>query len=590
MTPIAIDPVTRVGGQLRVEVELDGGAVSHAWVSSTMLRGFESLLVGRDPRDAWLMAQRICGTCTGVHALASVRAVERALVISVPKNARLIRNILGGTMLVRDHVMAFYQKALPDWVDVQSASTADPVATARLAADTSPWPANSSAYFTDVRTRIDALLRSGQPGPFGGDWWGHPAYRLSPEQNLLLVAHMLEALEWQRGFLRIEALLGGKDPHPQTYLVGGMSVAPPWGGPAAAKNRQHPQVPDRNAPMALSTEGLDLMSSIIGTAKTFVDQVLTPDVMLLARAYPEDLTRGGGVSSYLSFGEFPQDEAKSAQLFFPNGRLMEGKLEASQPAEEGDVAESLKHAWYAEPDGADGLVRPVSATLEPTYTGSVPLTALDGAGKYSWTKAARYDGLPIEAGPLARALVGVANGQNEITLALSTVVNELGVGVDGLRSTLGRHLSRAVEAEVVSRSLDSWIWELRSNLATGDVAVATNELWDPATWPSEAEGWSLGEGPRGAVAHWVAIKDGRIARYQVVDGSTWNTSPRDGLSLPGPLEKALEGIPVEDQARPIEVMRVIHSFAPCAACAAHVCGPAAAAGPGVHVHSREAVR
>ncbi len=248
MTRIGIDPVTRVNGQLRVDVEAVGGYVGSAWLSAGSFRGIEAVLVGRDPRDAWLMAQRVCGTCTGVHALASVRAVEQGLGIQIPPNARLIRNIMAGSMMVRDHVMTFYQRSIADWMDVSVAATADPVVTSRLAASQSLWTNSTSTWFKDVRDRITGLLASQQRSPFGGGWAGHPAYRLSPEQSLLLAAHMLEALDWQAQFLRLEALLGGKDPHPQTYLVGGMAVAPPWGGPAASQLRQHPQVPDRNAP------------------------------------------------------------------------------------------------------------------------------------------------------------------------------------------------------------------------------------------------------------------------------------------------------------------------------------------------------
>lgn len=590
MSPIAIDPVTRAGGQLRVELEVSGGAVDHAVVSATMFRGFEHLLVGRDPRDAWQMAQRICGTCTGVHALASVRAVENALGIQVPRNARILRNILGGTMLVRDHVMTFYQRALPDWVDLRSAATADPFATATLAKATSAWPFATPDHFRTVRERLAAMIGSNQPGPFGGDWWGHPAYLLSPEQNLLLAAHMLDALDWQREFLRIEALLGGKDPHPQTYLVGGMSLAPPWGGPAASRNRQHPQVPDRDAPTPLSSEGLDLVEGLVANARIFVDQVLAPDARLLVDAYPEYLELGRGVTSYLAFGEFPLSDAKSPTLFLPNGRLMEGRLEAPQPAEEEGVAESALHAWFAFADGDDKLRRPIDGLPQPSYTAAVPLESLDPAGKYSWVKGARYDGLPMEAGPAARMMVGVADGQNQVTLALGTLLNDMGTGLEALQGTVGRHLARAVEAGVVAGELDVWIKELRENLATGDVSVANVELWDPTTWPAEALGVSLGEGPRGAVGHWLTIRDGRIASYQVVDGSTWNAAPRDNLALAGPVEKALAGVPIADQARPVEAMRVIHSFAPCAACAAHVCGPDASTVPQVRVHHRETVR
>jgi hydrogenase large subunit len=590
VTRITIDPISRIGGQLRIEAEITGGRVAEAWASATMFRGLETVLPGRDPRDAWLLAQRICGTCTGVHAAASVRAVEQALGIQIPTNARLIRNILAGTLFVRDHVMTLYQRSLPDWVDTGAIAAADPVATARLAAAASPWPNSGSEYFRDVRDRLSAVIASQQPGPFAPAWPGHPAYRLSPEQSLLLMAHMLEALGWQADFMRIATLLSGKEAHPQTFLVGGMALAPPWGGPAASKTRQHPQVPDRNAPVALSEEGIDLMRGLVADARVFVDQVFVPDTTLLLAAYPEWSRIGAGPGSYLANGEFPLDDGKDSTLLLPGGRLMDGNLERAEPVSEASVGESVIHAWYAYDNGDDALRRPFEGQTVPTYTGEVPLAQLSDGAKYTWVKGARYDGRVMETGALARVLVAAANGQSEVRSALGRLITGTGVAPDGFTGTLGRSMARAVEAEVVGRKLDAWLWELKSSLATGDVAVANIERWDPASWPSEVEGWSLGEGPRGAVGHWLRIKNAVIDHYQVVDGSTWNTSPRDSLGLPGPLEAALVGVDVADPAQPIELLRVIHSFAPCAACAAHVFGPGSDGSTGVHAHVQERTR
>ena len=590
MGRLIIDPVTRVGGQLRIEADVSAGVVAKAWVSSTMFRGVEGVLLRRDPREAWLLAQRVCGTCTGVHALASVRAVERALDIQVPKNARLVRNVLAGTILVRDHAMVLYQRALPDWVDIAAAVKADPTATARLALAASAWPASGSDHFRKVRDRLAALVASDQPGPFGS-WTGHPAYRLSPEQSLLLMAHMLDALDWQRDFLRVEALLGGKDPHPQTYLVGGVALAPPWGGPAASKTRQHPQVPAKNAPVALSEEGLEMMQGLIAGARAFVEQVLVPDTTLLVGAYPEYAALGAGPGNYLAFGDYPQDEARTPVLFLPGGRLMNGNLEAAQPVTPDAVAESILHAWYAAGDGEDagGLQPAAQGTTVPAFDAAIPLTQLNGDGRYTWTKAPRYEGLAMETGPLARVLVGAANGQNEIRLALANLFEQTGLSLDTMASVTGRMAARAVEAQVIVRQMDGWVWELRQNLATGDVALASVELWDPVAWPDEAEGWSVGEGPRGAVGHWLRIKNALVDEYQIVDGSTWNASPRDKLGQRGPLETALERIPVADPAQPLEILRTVHSIAPCAACAAHVLGGGVAA-QRLNIHAREATR
>ena len=591
MARIAIDPVTRAGGHLRIEVDLAGGAVAEAWASATMFRDLETVLRGRDARDAWLLADRICGTCTGVHALASVRAVENALGIEIPTNARLLRNVLAATQLVRDHVLGFYMAQGPDWVDAKSALTADPVATSRLARATSPWPKSSSAYFTDVRDRLAAVIESEQPGMFANGAWGHPAYQLTPEQNLLLLAHLLETLDWQRSFMRIHALLGGKDPHPQTYLVGGMALAPPWGGPPPPVNRGHPRVPDHEAPIALSEAGIAMIDGLISDARTFVEQVFVPDVRLLAGAYPEWAALGVGTGGYLAWGDYPSRDGKSPALFLPRGRVSGGNFNQGLEADPANVAETVTNAWYAYAGGDEALRRPPEGETVPAWPGlPLPLETLEGAGKYTWVKAARYDGKPIETGPLARVIVGVANGQSEIRLGLDRLLLDSGLGMEAMPSVIGRMLSRALEAQVLIRRADSWLWELKSNLATGDVAVADISFWDPASWPSEAEGRSIGEGPRGAVGHWVRIRDGVIDRYQVVDGSTWNMSPRDAMGGRGPIEAALVGTPVADPTRPLEIQRVVHSFAPCAACAAHVFDPRAAGPLEIRVRAGEGTR
>jgi hydrogenase large subunit len=587
MSRLVIDPVTRVGGQLRVEAEVVSGAVAGALVSGTMLRGIETVLKGRDPRDVWLLAQRICGTCTGVHALASVRAVEKALGIEIPTNARLVRNIMAGTLLVRDHVTVFYQRALPDWVDVTAATKADPLRTSALAHATSAWPKAGTGYFGEVRDRLAALVASGQPGPFGG-WSGHPAYRLSPEQNLMLAAHMLDALDWQRKFLRIEALFGGKDPHAQSYLVGGLTLTPPWGGPAASRTRQHPQVPDRNSPIALSNEGLDLVTGLVGEAVAFIDGAYLPDIRLLAAAYPEYTGIGAGPGNFLAFGDYPEDATRDPVMFLPGGRLVAGNLEQSLPVDQARIAETVKHAWYAADAG--GLRPPAEGELVPEFTAQVPLTQLDERGPYSWVKAPRYDGIAMETGPLARMLVGAADGRTEIRVALGQMLEATGIRPDALASAMGRMIARAVEAQVVAKQLGTWVSDLRSNLAGGDLAVANVEFWDPVSWPDEADGWSLGEGPRGAVGHWMGIKNASVDRYQVIDGSTWNASPRDEIDLPGPLEVALAGVAVADAAQPIEMLRVIHSIAPCAACAAHAVAGRPGSSREIHIHAMEASR
>ena len=573
MARIVIDPVTRVGGHLRVELDVQSGVVSDAWSSGTMFRGMELTFRGRDPRDVWMLAERICGTCTGVHALASVRAVENALGITIPVNARLVRNLLAGTQLVRDHVMGFYQAQLPDWVDAKSAITADPATAARLAATQGQLGTETAASFAAVRDRLAAVIDSKQAGVLGTGWWGHPAYRLTPEQNLLLLAHFLRALDWQRDFMRIHALVGGKDPHPQTFLVGGMAVAPPWGGPSGRVGRDHPSVPDHNSPAPLSTDGLALIDTLLTGARDFIEQVFVPDVRLLLSAYPEWAKVGAGPGGYLSAGDYPDSSAKDPQFLFPTGRLAAGNLVLSQPVAQDLVAESVASAWYSYGSAGDGLVAAVTGETTPAWSGlPLPLKTLEGAKKYSWIKAARYDGLPTEVGPLARLLVAVANGRAELGSVLADQMSPVGLTLDTLPGIAGRILARSVEAQVVIRQAATWLADLRTNLGTGDVAVTDISYWDPGSWPKEAHGFSLGEGARGTVGHWVTIRDSVVADYQVVDASTWNASPRDAVNGHGPIESALAGVAIADPARPLEALRVVHSFSPCGACASHVFG------------------
>jgi Ni,Fe-hydrogenase I large subunit len=570
MARLVIDPVTRVGGHLRLEADVAGGQVQEAWSSGTMFRGIENVINGRDPRDAWNVAERICGTCTGVHALASVRAVERAFEVRIPKNARLIRNILAATLAVRDHAVTFYLSQLPDWVDVEAALKANPAATSRLARSVSDWPSRTE-HFAQVQDRMSAALASGAGGPWTNGYWGHPAYRLSPEQDLLLVAHALDALDWQRYQMKLHALFGGRDPHPQSYLVGGMSLVPDWGGPESPGT--HPPVPNRDAPNALSRDGLTLAHEIITTGNAFVDQVLMPDTLELARAYPEWASLGAGVGRYVSFGEYPEDDAEEPALYLPSGRVTAPDIAVVETMNPEAIVESVAHSWYTDSSGPLKLRHPVEGETLPEYAGpAIPFDSLEGADRYSWLKAARYDGLPAEVGPLARLLVAWGQGQKEAATALGTAMSTLSLRPEGLTSTLGRLVAKGVEAQMLAGHVSDWLDDLRENLETGDLAVADLRRWDPDSWPTPAEGWSLGEGPRGSVGHWTRIEDRQVRHYQVVDASTWNVSPRDATGTPGPMETALLGTPVIDPARPLEILRTIHSFDPCAACAVHALG------------------
>ncbi|HEX5827977.1 MAG TPA: nickel-dependent hydrogenase large subunit, partial [Candidatus Limnocylindrales bacterium] len=518
-----------------------------------------------------------------------VRAVERALKIRIPTNARLLRNLLASTGLVRDHVLTFYQAGLPDWVDAAQALKADPAATARLGRELSDWPTSTTEAMTAAQDRFAAAAATG-PGPYTSPWSGHPAYRLSPEESLLLLAHAVEALDWQRQLMRLHALLGGKDPHPQTYLVGGMALAPPWGGPSARANRGHPNLPDRNAPNPLSADGLDLLDATISTAAAFVQRVYVPDVRLLAGAYADWGRIGAGPGNYLSWGDLPESDDINPPQYLPAGRLMDGNLSRVVPVDQEGVGEAVIHAWYSDPVDDAALRLPATSAVTPAFDATIPLENLSAEGRYSWVKAARYQGFPMETGPLARVLLAAAEGRDGLVRPLEAMLSALNVRPDVLPSVLGRTIARAVEAEAVVKRADSWVWELKSNLATGDVSVADISSWDQGSWPDAAEGWSTGEGPRGAVAHWVGIDNRIVADYQVVDASTWNLASRDVLGTRGPVETALLDTPVADPTRPLEVLRVVHSFNPCPACAVHVFDPRAGGPLDVRVRAVEGSR
>lgn len=567
MTRIVVDPVTRIEGHLRIEVEVEDGRVRDAWSSGTMYRGLERILRGRDPRDAWLIAQRACGVCTTVHALASVRAVERALGIRIPRNARIIRNLIAASQFVQDHVVHFYHLHALDWVDLVAALRADPARTAALAETVSQTPLASRSYFADVRDRLQAVVDSGQLGLFANAWWGHPAYALPPEANLLAVAHYLEALEWQRSVVRIQALLGGKNPHPQSYCVGGMAIGL-----------------DPNSPTALTTRRLSEIRLLAEQAIDFVERVYLPDVLALAAAYRDWFALGRGLGNFLVYGDFPEDDSDDPAAFYlPRGRLVGGRLDRLEAVDQLDVGETVAHSWYRYRDDDTALKHPFEGETEPAYSGPRPPYERIDTPKYSWLKAPRYRGEPMEVGPLARMLVAYAAGQADVRREVEAALARLSLPLEALVSTFGRVVARAIETKLLARRLLVWLDDLGANLATGDLAIADVTAWDPASWPAEAEGWGLEEAPRGALGHWVVIRDRKIANYQLVVPSTWNGSPRDAAGRRGAWEEALVGTPVLDPARPLEILRTVHAFDPCMACAVHVYDPRAGSGIEVRV-------
>jgi Ni,Fe-hydrogenase I large subunit len=563
MPKIKVDPVTRIEGHLRIEAQVDGGQVSEAWASGTMFRGIEMILRGRDPREAWIWAQRICGVCTTVHALASVRAVENALGVKIPPNAELVRTLIGMTQLVHDHVIHFYHLHALDWVDVASALKANPGRTARLAQSISDWPTASRNHFAEVQARVRKLVESRQLSLFASGYWGHPAYRLEPEANLMAVAHYLEALEWQRDVIRIHAVLGGKNPHPQTYVVGGMATPL-----------------DLNSPQAINGERIEFMRGLIRSMRDFVERVYLPDVVAVASAYPEWTKLGGGARNFLSYGGPPLGSIDQFERYlFPRGIVRDRDLSTVHALDSDRIAEHVARSWFEYSDGDGEALHPYDGETNPSYTGpKPPYQWLETERKYSWLKAPRYDGEVMEVGPLARALIAYAAGKDYVRRPVDDLLGRLRAGPDALFSTLGRVAARALESQIVASRLEGWLDELRDNMHAGDLRIADEAVWDRGTWPEKARGWGWAEVPRGSLAHWVEISDGTIANYQAVVPTTWNSGPRDAEGQPGPYELALVGTPVVDPKRPLEILRTVHSFDPCMACAVHVLDPRAPEG------------
>ncbi len=554
MTHVVVDPVTRIEGHLRIEAEVDGGVVRDAWSSSTMFRGIEIILKGRDPRDAWAFCQRICGVCTTVHAIASIRAVENAIGAEPPANARLLRNLIMASQMVHDHVIHFYHLHALDWVDVVAALGADPKETATLAQSISEWPLSSESYFRGVQQRLKTFVDQGQLGPFANAYWGHPAYRLPAAANLMAVAHYLEALDWQREFIKLHAVLGGKNPHLQSFLVGGMAT---------------PVDPDSQA--AINIESLNHLRQLIQGANNFVSQVYLPDLLAVASFYKDWAGYGAGRRNFMVYGEYPETDGPQAPLFFPPGVIHGGDLATVDPLDPAKITEQVTHSWYRYAGGETAALHPFEGETQPNYTGpEPPFERLHTDGKYSWLKSPRYDGEPMEVGPLARTLVAYASGAERVQALVGAALGQLGVGPEALFSTLGRVAARGIETQVLVERLDGWVDELQDNMGRGELRIHDNDKWDPASWPKECTGAGFHEAPRGALGHWVHIRDGEIANYQCIVPSTWNAGPRDAEGNRGPYEEALLGTPVADPEQPVEILRTVHSFDPCMACGVHV--------------------
>jgi len=568
---IVVDPITRIEGHLRIEAVIDeNNTIVDAYSSSTMFRGIETILQGRDPRDAGLLAMRICGVCTGTHYQRSIEAVEDAFDITIPKNARLVRNLIQGSLYVHDHLVHFYHLHALDFVDVVSALSADPKKTSEEAvkwanvAGTNPF-IEGEGEFKEVQERVAKFVKQGRLGIFGNGYWGNKHYKLTPEQNLIGVAHYLKALDVQRDLAKMQAIFGGKNPHPQSIVVGGVTCV------------QDIQNPARIA----------LFKALLAEGTKFIKQAYLPDVYMAGTMYADEATdsnatftelmqgkgvggTGGGLLSYMSYGDFRLDDTGfyNSALLFPSGVLYNGNLKEVSEIDQSKIFEDVTHAWY---EGNKPL-HPYEGETIPNYTGldkrEDGIAYLKTNEKYSWIKSPIYDDKRVEVGPLARMVIGVAKGDERITKYVTNFLKRGNLPISVLFSTVGRTAARAVETELMADILVEWADELAKNAAMGDLSTWTEFDFDKVSVNTKGAG--LAEAPRGSLGHWVRVENGKIANYQAVVPSTWNAAPRDYKGRLGAYEASLIGTKVADPEQPLEIIRTIHSFDPCIACAVHV--------------------
>ena len=554
---IVVDPVTRIEGHLRIEAEIENGKITDAYSSGTMVRLLEEILKGRDPRDAWAFVGRVCGVCTSVHSLTSVRAVEDALDIVIPPDAELVRNIMFCAQYMHDHVVHFYHLHAMDWVDVVNALKADPKKTSEIAQSISNWPKSSPGYFSDLQKRIGKFVESGQLGIFSNGYWGHPAYKLPAEINLIGLAHYLEALEWQKEIVKIHAIFGGKNPHPN-YLVGGMACSI-----------------SKDDISGINAERLALVHQLLKQGKEFIEQVYIPDLMAIAGFYKEWGAIGGGLGNYMVYGDLPTNGYRDVSSYkIPPGVILNkdiSKIYEVDLRKDDEVQEFINHSWYEYKGGDKVGLHPWKGESKVKYSGpKPPFEYLDTTQKYSYLKTPRWKGNAMEVGPLARLLVAYGRGNKEVKEIVDKALADLQVPVTALFSTLGRTAARGLESILAARWGLEFYDSLIANIKNGDTRMANTAKFEPYTWPEKAVGVGHSEAPRGALAHWINIEDKKIANYQLVVPTTWNASPRDGNGKQSAYEAALMDTPVADEKQPLEIIRTIHSFDPCLACAVHL--------------------
>ncbi|MEJ2393412.1 MAG: nickel-dependent hydrogenase large subunit [Candidatus Thiodiazotropha sp.] len=538
---IVVDPITRIEGHLRIEAQMEGDRIASAYSSGTMVRGIEIILKGRDPRDAWAFAQRICGVCTLVHGIASVRSVEDALNYQIPHNAQLIRNLMIGAQYIHDHVMHFYHLHALDWVDVVSALSADPAATAQLAQSISGWPKSSPGYFSEMKKKLKGFVDAGQLGIFAKAYWGSSVYKLPPEANLMAVAHYLEA-----------------NPHPN-FLVGG--VACPI---------------DLNSDSAINSKKLSQVQDVITSMRTFTDQVYVPDTLAIASFYKDWGERGEGLGNFLCYGDLPMTSMDDPDsFFFPQGVILNRDLSTIHPLDlnnSDEIKEQVAHSWYDYSVGKEQGLHPYEGETQLNYTGpEPPFDHLNVDESYSWLKAPRWKDKAVEVGPLARVLMLYASGHDQTKELVNMTLSKLDLPTRALFSTLGRTAARTLETKILADAMQGWYDQLIANIKAGDTRTFNETLWEPSSWPNKCQGVGFMEAPRGALGHWIVIEDGKIANYQAVVPSTWNAGPRDSGGQEGAYEAALQdNHQLADVNQPVEILRTIHSFDPCIACAVHL--------------------
>ena len=573
---IIVDPITRIEGHLRIEAVIDeNNKIVDAWSSSTMFRGIETILKGRDPRDCGLMAMRICGVCTGTHYQRSIEAVEDAFGITIPKNARLVRNLIQGALYVHDHLVHFYHLHALDFVDVVAATKADPAKTAEEAkkwahvAGVEPYIGGASD-FKQVQDRIIKFVKEGRLGIFGNGYWGNPHYKLTPEQNLIGVAHYLKALDIQRDMAKMQAIFGGKNPHPQSIVVGGVTCVQDIKNPAR----------------------IALFKQLLKDSTAFIKQAYLPDVYMAGTMYADEATdssatfhasshkgamgkgvggTGGGILSYMSYGDFRLDDTGfyNADLLFASGLVLDGDLSKVHTLDPNKISEDVTHSWYK---GSGAPEHPYDGTTIPEYTGLEKkedgYAYLKTDEKYSWIKSPLYDGKKVEVGPLARMVVGYVKGDARIKKYVDNFLKRSKLPITVLFSTVGRTAARAIETELMADVMFEWVDELAANVAAGDLSTWTEFDFDKVSRDTKGQG--LAEAPRGSLGHWVKIKDGKVENYQAVVPSTWNAGPRGPNGEVGAYEAAVIGTKVANPEEPLEIIRTVHSFDPCIACAVHV--------------------